>query len=58
MVEPLSAELRHFIDCVDSGRRPAVDGWNGVRTVAVLEAVDASLRAGGAEVEIAEVKGE
>lgn len=56
MVEPLSAELRHFIDCVDSGRRPAVDGWNGVRTVAVLEAVDASLRAGGAEVEVAEVQ--
>src|SRR5688572_5754971 len=44
MVEPLSAELRHFIDCVNGGLRPVVDGWNGVRTVAVLEAVDASLR--------------
>lgn len=52
MVEPLSTELRHFIDCVDSGRRPQVDGWNGVRTVAVLEAVDASLRAGGAQIQV------
>ncbi|HEX6685714.1 MAG TPA: Gfo/Idh/MocA family oxidoreductase [Candidatus Limnocylindrales bacterium] len=52
MIEPLSAELRHFIECVDSGKRPVVDGWNGVRTVAVLEAVDESLRAGGAQVEV------
>lgn len=53
MVEPLSTELRHFIECVDTGKRPLVDGWNGVRTVAVLEAVDASLRAGGAQVGVA-----
>src|SRR5688572_4284817 len=52
MVEPLSTELRHFIECVDSSRRPLVDGWNGVRTVAVLEAVDASLRAEGAKVAV------
>jgi predicted dehydrogenase len=54
MVEPLSTELRHFIDCVDAGRRPDVDGWNGVRTVAVLEAVDASLRSDGAQVPVAQ----
>ena len=53
MVEPLSTELRHFIECVDSGKRPVVDGWNGVRTVAVLEAVDASLQAGGVQIEVA-----
>lgn len=49
MVEPLQVEMQHFIDCVDHGRRPLVDGWNGLRTVAVLEAVDASLRASGAQ---------
>ena len=54
MVEPLSAELRHFLECVESGRRPLVDGWNGVRTVAVLEAVDASLRAEGAKVPVSQ----
>jgi predicted dehydrogenase len=51
-VEPLAVELAHFIDCVDNGTAPAVDGWNGVRTVAVLEAVDASLQAGGARVPV------
>lgn len=53
MVEPLSTELGHFIHCVDTGARPVVDGWNGARTVAVLEAVDASLHAGGASVPVA-----
>jgi len=57
MVEPLAAELGHFIDCVDTGKRPAVDGWNGVRTVAVLEAADASLRAGGEQVAVADLSG-
>jgi predicted dehydrogenase len=53
LVEPLSTELGHFIECVDSGSRPLVDGWNGARTVAVLEAVDASLHAGSAQVRVA-----
>jgi predicted dehydrogenase len=57
MVEPLAAELGHFIDCVDTGKRPVVDGWNGVRTVAVLEAADASLRAGGEQVAVADLAG-
>ena len=57
MVEPLAAELGHFIDCVDTGKRPVVDGWNGVRTVAVLEAADASLRAGGEQVAVADLSG-
>ena len=56
MVEPLSTELRHFIECVDTGRRPDVDGWNGARTVAVLEAVDRSLHADGARIDIGTVK--
>jgi len=53
MVEPLAAELRHFLECVRSGSRPCTDGWNGVQVVAVLEAVDASLAAGGAQVPVA-----
>jgi predicted dehydrogenase len=52
MVEPLAAELGHFLDCVRSGARPLTDGWNGVDVVSVLEAVDASLRQDGAEVVI------
>jgi predicted dehydrogenase len=57
MVEPLAAELQHFIDCVDNGTRPLVDGWNGVRTVAVLEAADASLRADGAQIAVRDLAG-
>lgn len=52
VVEPLSAVLEHFLECVDTGRRPDVDGWNGARAVSVLEAVDESLRADGAQVEV------
>ncbi|MDW5329380.1 Gfo/Idh/MocA family oxidoreductase [Plantactinospora sp. KLBMP9567] len=55
--EPLSLELRHFLDCVRTGARPRTDGWNGARVVAVLEAADASLRAGGATVPVPPVAG-
>jgi predicted dehydrogenase len=52
MGEPLSAELEHFLACVRTGARPVVDGWNGVRVVAVCEAVAASLAAKGAQVAV------
>ncbi|WP_239311609.1 Gfo/Idh/MocA family protein [Plantactinospora mayteni] len=55
--EPLGLELRHFLDCVRTGARPRTDGWNGARVVAVLEAADASLRAGGATVPVPAVPG-
>jgi predicted dehydrogenase len=50
--EPLALELAHFLDCVRTGARPRTDGWNGARVVAVLEAVDASIQAGGATVTV------
>jgi len=52
LVEPLAEELRHFLECVRTGDRPCTDGWNGVAVVAVLEAVDESLRRHGAEVKV------
>jgi predicted dehydrogenase len=54
--EPLALELAHFLDCVRTGTRPRTDGWNGARVVAVLEAADASLRAGGAAVAVPRVE--
>jgi predicted dehydrogenase len=48
MTEPLAAELGHFLECVRTGKRPDTDGWNGVRVVAVCEAIDQSLAARGA----------
>jgi predicted dehydrogenase len=52
MVEPLAAELSHFLDCVHSGHTPRVDGWNGVRVVAALEAAEASLRTDGKRIPV------
>jgi predicted dehydrogenase len=52
MIEPLGAELQDFLDCTLTGNRPVTDGWSGVRVVAVLEAVEKSLAAGGAQVEV------
>ena len=46
--EPLRLECEHFVDCVLTGRRPRTDGSAGVRVVRVLEALQASLDAGGA----------
>jgi predicted dehydrogenase len=44
--EPLSIEVRHFVDCVRMGTAPRTDGRNGLAVVAVLEAIDQSLRTG------------
>jgi predicted dehydrogenase len=51
--EPLRIELGHFVECVRSGSRPRSDGASGVRVVRVLEALQASLDADGARVEMA-----
>ncbi len=45
--EPLRLECEHFIDCVATGNHPRTDGAAGVRVVRVLEALQASLDAGG-----------
>ncbi len=46
--EPLRIECEHFIECVRHGLTPRSDGHNGARVVRVLEALQASLDAGGA----------
>jgi len=48
MEEPLRAELRHFLDCIERGTRPETDLAQGVRVTAILEAAERSLAAGGA----------
>jgi predicted dehydrogenase len=52
MVEPLAVEVQEFLRCTLTGERPVTDGWNGVRVVAVLDAVRESLRSGGAQVPV------
>lgn len=45
--EPLSIEDRHFINCIQYGTTPQTGGWEGLSVVAVLEAIDESIRTGG-----------
>ena len=50
MAEPLEIECRHFLDCIEHGRRPLTDGASGLEVVRVLEAAQRSLAADGAPV--------
>src|SRR5262249_54174634 len=50
MAEPLEIECRHFLDCIEHGRRPLTDGASGLEVVRVLEAAQRSLAADGAAV--------
>jgi predicted dehydrogenase len=52
MEEPLRAEIRHFIDCIEGGAAPETDIAQGVRVTAILEAAERSLAAGGAPLPI------
>jgi predicted dehydrogenase len=49
-VEPLAVQMQAFVDAVRAGRAVVATGEEGLAVVAVLEALAASLRAGGAPV--------
>jgi predicted dehydrogenase len=50
MVEPLERECRHFVDCIEQGKRPLTDGHSALRVVRVLEAAQRSLEDNGTPV--------
>jgi predicted dehydrogenase len=50
ITEALQIEMRHFVECVQGGKKPRSDGEAGLRVVRVLEAGMRSLRSGGARV--------
>jgi len=50
--EPLKLECQHFADCIMKGETPRTDGVHGKKVVQVLEAAQASLKAGGIPVEV------
>jgi predicted dehydrogenase len=50
--EPLMKEVKHFIECINTGQTPRSDGLNGWKVVKVLESMQESIRNGGAEVKI------
>lgn len=49
--EPLREQARQFARAVTEGTRPLSDGWDGARVVAIMDAIDRSLRASGAPTE-------
>jgi len=51
-VEPLQAELKHFLAVVRGELAPRSDGRHGVHVVRVLAAASASLAAGGSVVNV------
>lgn len=42
--EPLKLELEHFIDCIQTRKKPQTDGAEGLRVLRVLEAAEKSLK--------------
>jgi len=44
MVEPLSIECAHFLDCIRNRKRPLSDGENGLRVLKVLLEIEKSLK--------------
>jgi UDP-2-acetamido-3-amino-2,3-dideoxy-glucuronate N-acetyltransferase len=47
MEEPLKLECQHFLDCIETRRKPKTDGENGLRVLEVLELCQRSLEEGG-----------
>lgn len=52
MEEPLRLQLRHLLDCVESGQRPTTDIGSALRIVATLEAAQRSLAGDGVPVNL------
>lgn len=50
--EALYTEALHFIDCIETGKRPLTDGHAGLRVVSLLEAASGSLLRRGQPVEL------
>jgi UDP-2-acetamido-3-amino-2,3-dideoxy-glucuronate N-acetyltransferase len=52
-IEPLLAECRHFVECLEDRRQPRTDGAGAVRVLEVLESSQRSLECGGTPVRLA-----
>jgi len=47
LVEPLSTEVDHFLDCVKSGESPLTNGRHGLEVTCILEALTESMEKDG-----------
>ena len=50
--EPLKKQCEHFIDCIQKGKQPLTDGYNGLRVVSILKATSKSLEFSGKAIQI------
>ena len=50
--EPLRNECEHFLDCIETGKRPLSHDEEGLAVVRILEAISRSQSEGGREVEV------
>ena len=50
--EPVKIECEHFLECIRDGKTPKSDGNSGLRVVKILEAISASMKTGGALIDM------
>lgn len=48
--EPLQTMVRHFAECIITGRQPITDGASGLRVVRILDAAQRSIKAQGGRI--------
>ncbi len=54
--QPLKAECKHFLDCIETNKTPRTDGNEGLRVLQILQAFQESLSNGGMKQKISIVK--
>jgi predicted dehydrogenase len=52
VTEGLSSEVRHFAECIKTGKKPITDGYSALQVVQALEAATLSMRDRGRLVEL------
>ena len=52
MEEPLKAECKHFIECIENSKTPKTDGSEGLRVLKILQAFQESLSNNGQKIEL------
>lgn len=53
--EPLKNQMQHFLECIDTGRKPRSDGVEGLKVIQVMEAVNKSIENMGIPVKVPEI---
>ena len=52
LVEPLSVEIDHFVNCIRNSDQPLTDGRHGLEVTTILEALTRSMQNGGCPVPV------